>query len=152
MSAGRLRALYYRSGGTYGSPTWTLVGRISDVSRGRERGVSERKYRSAKNVKGVTGYLKRTFSFKYHIKKAGSTDTIADAFEDSFINETVMDVCFMNGKFDTGTTRTGERGPVVVTKLDITESDEDGVTYDVELTEVEDETIAEFAAFSVTTS
>lgn len=150
--AGRKRAVYYRSGGTFASPTWTYVGRISDVQRGRERATNDRMYRGAKNVKSITGYMKRSFSFKYHVKAAGATDTILDALEDSFLNDTVLDVCFMNGKFDTGTTRTGERGPVVVSKCDISESDEDGVTYDVELVEVEDDVITEFAAFSVTTA
>lgn len=154
MSAGRLRAMYLNTAVTtpYTTPTWSHVGRISDVSRTRGRSTSDRMYRGAKNKKKVTGYREYGFSFKYHVKKAGATDTIADKFEDSYTNETVLDVCFMNGLFTTGTTRVGERGPVVVSKLDISEADEEGVTYDVELVEVEDETIAEFAAFTVTTT
>lgn len=76
---------------------------------------------------------------------------MADKLEDSYTNETVLDICFMNGLLSAGTTRVGERGPVVVSKLDIAEADEEGVTYDVELVEVEDETILEFAAYTVTT-
>ncbi len=154
MTAGRLRAAYYNSG-TYGSPTWVLFSRISDVQRGRSRTKSDRKYRGAQVGKKVTGYLEYAWSFKYHVKKAGAADTVLDALEASLLNETVMDVCFMNGKFDTGTTRKGERGPVVVTKLDISEADEDGVTYDVELDHVEDEqsgSLFEVGAYTVTTS
>jgi len=85
-------------------------------------------YRSAENKKKVTGYKEHSFTFKYHVKKAGTTDTVLDKLQDSFDNDTVIDVCFMNGKFDTGTTRTGVRGPVVVSKFDISEADEEGVT------------------------
>ncbi len=137
-TAGRLRAAYYNSA-TFGSPTWVAMGRISDVQRSRSRATSDRKFREAKNAKKVTGYMERGFSFKYHAKKAGATDTVLDKLEDSFTNETVLDVCFLNGLIAAGTTRKGERGPVVVTKLDINEADEEGVTFDVELSEVEDE-------------
>lgn len=154
MSSGRLCAAYYNSA-TYATPTWVLIGRISDVSRSRSRATSDRMYRSAKTKKKVTGYMEYGFSFKYHCKKAGGTDTVLDKLEDSFLNETVLDVAFLNGKIAAGTTRTGERGPVVVSKMDRTESDEEGVTYDIELVEVEDEqpagTAFEFGAYSVVT-
>jgi len=149
--AGRKRAAYYNSG-TYASPTWVHLARISDVNRPQSRSTSDRMYRGAANKKKVTGYKEHSFTFKYHVKKAGTTDTVLDKLQDSFDNDTVIDVCFMNGKFDTGTTRTGVRGPVVVSKFDISEADEEGVTYDVELVEVEDDTIPEITAFSVTTA
>lgn len=158
MSAGRLRALYVNTSSPYsfGTPIWTHVSRISDVQRTRSRATSDRAYRGAQNKKKVTGYKEYGFSFKYHVKKAGAADTMLDRLEASFLNETVMDVCFMNGLFASGTTRTGERGPVVVSKCDIIETDEEGVTYDIELVEVEDEqpagTLFEFSAFSVTTA
>ncbi len=153
MSAGRLRALYLNTAVStpFATPTWSLVSRISDVQRTRARPTSDRAYRGANNKKKILGYKEYGFSLKYHVKKAGATDTIADKLEDSFVNETVLDVCFMNGKFDAGTTRKGERGPVVVSKMDISEADEEGVTYDIELVEVEDETITEFTAYTVTT-
>lgn len=154
MAAGRLRAAYYNTG-TFSSPTWVLMSRISDVSRSRSRPTSDRKYRGAKVGKKITGYLEYSWSFKYACKKAGATDTVLDALEDSFQNETVMDVAFLNGIIASGTTRKGERAPVVVTKLDINESDEEGVTYDVELSHVEDEqsgSLNEVTALTVTTS
>lgn len=158
MSAGRLRALYVNTSSPYSfsSPVWTHASRISDVQRSRSRSTNDRAYRGAKSKKKVTGYKEYGFSFKYHVKKAGATDTMVDRFEDSFQNETVLDVAFMNGLMSSGTTRVGERGPVVVTKLDVIENDEEGVTLDVELSEVEDEqpagTLFEFSAFSVTTA
>lgn len=150
-SAGRLRVAAYNSA-TFASPTWVTLARITDVQRPRSRSTSDRVYRGAENKKKVTGYMDRGFTFKYAVKKAGVTDAVLDKLEDSYTNETVLDMCFMNGAMTTGTTRTGERGPVVVSKLDISEADEEGVTYDVELVEVEDETIAEFIAYSVTTA
>lgn len=149
--AGRKRAAYYNSA-TYASPTWVHLARISDVNRTQSRSSSDRMYRGAKNKKKATGYKEHSFTFKYHVKKAGTADTVLDKLQDSFDNDTVIDICFMNGKFDTGTTRTGVRGPVVVSKFDISEADEEGVTYDVELVEVEDDTIPEITAFSVTTA
>lgn len=157
MSAGRLRTLYLNTAVStpYATPTWTLVSRISDVSRSRSRSTNDRAYRGAENKKKVTGYKEYGFSFKYHVKKAGATDTILDKLEDSFVNETVLDVCFLNGVIASGTTRVGERGPVVVTKCDISENDEEGVTMDIELAEVEDEqggSLFEFGAYTVTTA
>lgn len=150
VAAGRLRVASYNSA-TFASPTWVTFARITDVQRTRSRSTSDRMYRGAQNKKKITGYMERGFTFKYAIKKAGGTDTVADKLEDSYTNGTILDVCFMNGAMTSGTTRTGERGPVVVSKLDISEADEEGVTYDVELVEVEDDTIAEFVAYSVTT-
>lgn len=149
--AGRKRAAYYNSA-TYASPTWVHIGRISDVNRPQSRSTSDRMYRSANNKKKVTGYKEHSFTFKYHVKKAGSADTVLDKLQDSYDNGTTIDVCFMNGKFDTGTTRTGLRGPVQVTKLDLAEPDEEGVYYDVEMVEVEDDTIPEITSFSVVTA
>ena len=157
MSAGRLRALYYNSA-AFASPTWVLFGRISDVNISRSRATGDRKYRSAKTAKKVTGYMEYGISFKYSVKKATPTvtDTVADKLEDSFLNETVLDICALNGVIAAGTTRKGIRGPFVVTKFDVSEGDEDEVTYDVELAEVEDEQPAgtpfETAAYTVTTA
>lgn len=150
-AAGKDRAAYYNSG-TYASPTWVHFARISDVNRPQSRASSDRMYRGAKSKKKVLGYKEFGFTFKYHAKESGSTDTVLDKLQDSYDNETVLDVCFMDGKFDSGTTRVGVRGPVQVSKFDISEADEEGVTYDVELVEVEDNTIPEITAFSVTTA
>lgn len=151
LQAGRKRAAFYNSA-TYGSPTWVQFARITEVTRPQSRSTSDRMYRGAKNKKKATGYIERSFAFKYIPKKAGTTDTVLDKLEDSFVNETVLDVCFMTGTFDTGTTRVGVRGPFVVSKFDLNEPDEEGVSYDVELVEVEDDTIPESVAYSVTTA
>ena len=154
MAAGRLRAAYYNSG-TYASPAWAELSRISDVKRSRSRNSSDRMYRGATTVKSVTGYKKYGWSFKYHIKAAGVSDAVLTALEAAFLADTILDICFMNGRFTTGTTRTGERAPVLVSKCDIDESDESGCTFDVEFVEAEQEqsgVLFEAVAFSVTTA
>ncbi|MEQ1828531.1 MAG: hypothetical protein ABL921_21390 [Pirellula sp.] len=146
MSAGRRRAAYVNTG-TFATPVWVHISRISDVQRPKSRGTSERKYRGAKNVKTVTGYIKYGWTFKYHIKGPNaSADAVLVKLQDSMDSEIVLDVLFLNqrisqptGTFPGGANAVGVRAPVVVTKLDESESDEEGCTYDVELMEVEDE-------------
>ena len=146
MSAGRTRAAYVNTG-TFGTPVWVHISRISGVQRPQSRATSDRKYRGASSVKTVTGYLQYGFTFKYHVKSAKlASDTVAALLQASLASETVLDVCFLNqrlvqptGTFPSGANAIGVRGPVVVTKFDISEEDEEGVTYDVELKEVEDE-------------
>lgn len=159
MSAGRRRAAYINTG-TYATPVWAQMTRISDVKRPKSRGTSDRKYRGANNVKTITGYIKYGFTFKYHLKGPRlSSDAILTLLEASLQDETMMDVIFLDqritqptGTFTSGATAKGVRGPVVCTKLDLDEADEDGVSYDVELVEIEDEqssVLTEVAAFSI---
>jgi hypothetical protein len=115
-------------------------------------------YRGAKNKKKVTGYMEYGVTFKYQVKKAGLADTVLAKLEDSFLNETVIDCIWLNqpltaptGSAAIGTAAKGVRGPFVVSKFDLDEADEDGVSYDVELVEVDHEesgNLVEVAAFS----
>lgn len=157
MSSGRTCKAYVNIGGTYAAPTWIEMARISNVSRPRSRGTSDRMYRGAKNKKKVTGYLENGFSFTYVPAKAGSTgetaDTVITALEGSLLNETILDVYFADAAA-TGVSK-GIRGPVQVSKFDRKEDDEDSVTYDVELVEVEEYAtvggaLIEAAAFATT--
>ncbi len=146
MSAGRTRAAYVNTG-TYTTPVWVHISRITGVQRPQSRATSDRKYRGARSVKTVTGYLTYGFTFKYAVKSSKfATDTVGALLQGSLDNETVLDVCFLNqriiqptGTYPSGANAVGVRGPVVVTKFDIAEEDEDGVMFDVELKEVEDE-------------
>jgi hypothetical protein len=155
MSAGRTRAAYINTG-TFTTPVWVMMSRISDVQRTQSRATSDRKYRGARNVKTITGYMKYGFTFKYHVKAVRlTTDTVLGLLEGSCLNETTLDVCFVNQRIvqtpATGNA-VGVRGPVTCTKCDISESDEEGVTYDIELMEVDDEqpagTLFEIGAFT----
>ena len=155
MSAGRTRAAYINTG-TNTTPVWVMISRISDVNRPQGRATSDRKYRGAKSVKTVTGYMKYGFTFKYHVKAAKlATDTVLGLLEGSLFNETTLDVCFLNQRIVQNPAvgnAVGVRGPVTCTKCDISEQDEEGVTYDIELMEVDDEqpagTLFEIGAFS----
>lgn len=159
-AAGRKRAAYINTG-TYSTPVWTELSRISGVSRPRSRGSGERKYRGAQNAKTITGYKVNGFSFKYHVKAAKFTDAALAALETAYNNDTPLDVFFANqkiiqptGSFTSGDKAVGVRGFVNVMKLDISEEDEEGVTMDVELSEAEHEepagTLVEIGPFEVT--
>jgi hypothetical protein len=160
MSAAGRKCVAYLNTGTFASPVWTALNRITDVKSPQSRGSSDRMYRGAKNKKKVLGYLEYSFAFKYQVKKAGVADTLFDKLEDSNRNEVVLDVFFANqpltaptGSTAIGTAAKGLRGPVVVEKFDRDEADEDGVSYDVNLVEVDHEesgALVEIAAFSVT--
>lgn len=157
--AGRKRKCYVNTG-TYATPVWSEVGRVSNVKRGQSKGASDRYYRSAKNKKKVPGAPEYSFSFKYQIKNPKYADTIMDKFQDSFDNDTVLDMAFLNraiqlatGTFTVGDKAKGIRGPLVCTKFDLDESDDEGVSYDVELVEVDEEQSGsawEVSAYEVT--
>lgn len=140
MTTGRTCKAYVNIGGTLATPTFIEMKRISNVTRPRSRGTGDRMYRGAKNKKKVTGYLENGFAFTYIPAKAGSAaetaDTVLAALEDSLLNETSLDVCFMDRAI-TGDA-VGVRGYVQVSKFDRKEDDEDSISYDVELVEVEE--------------
>ena len=142
MSAGKTCKSYVNIGGTLASPTWVEMKRISNVQRPKSRSTSDRMFRGAKNKKKVGGYIEYGFSFQYVVAKAGSAaataDTVLTALENSLENETVLDVCFMDRSVATVGAK-GVRGPVQCFKLDRKEDDEDSITLEVELNEVEHE-------------
>ena len=154
-AAGRKRAAYLNTG-TFASPAWTMVSRMTNVQRPQGKATSDRMFRGAKNKKKVSGYVEYGFTFTYQVKKANLADTVYDAFLDSFNNDTVLDMCFLNQTIDqpVGTSAgnaVGVRGPLECTKFDIKEEDEDGVTVDIELSEVDHEEsgdLVEVDAFS----
>lgn len=160
MSAAGRRAWGAYNSGTYTTPVWVAFNRISEVERPSSRSTSDRMYRGAKNKKKVTGYMEYGITFKYAVKKAGVADTVLAKLEDSFINETVLDCIWLDqplvvaiGNPAIGQTAKGIRGPYVVAKFDRSEADEDGVSYDVELVEVDHEessVLVETVAFSGT--
>lgn len=156
MTTGRTCKAYVNIGGTLATPTWVEMKRISNVQRPRSRSTGDRMYRGALNKKKVTGYLENGFSFSYITAKAGSAaetaDTVLTALEGSLLNETILDVCFQD-RAVTGASK-GVRGYVQVSKFDRKEDDEDSITYDVELVEVEEYdgagALVEIAAYTTT--
>jgi hypothetical protein len=157
MSAGKDYPVYVNEG-TYSTPDWTRLCRISDVNISRSKGVNDVMMHCSPNKKAIIGYKKNSVTFKYLEKKVGATgvsDAVFDLLEDSYENDTVLDMAFMNGLLSSGTTRQGYRGPMIITKLDRSQADEEGVSYDVEAHEVEDEqggNIWDFGPYEVVTA
>lgn len=134
---GRKAKAYYNTG-TYGTPVWTEIKRGTDWKRPQSRSTSDIKYRGANNVKTAQGYRKYEVSFTYRVKRQGLADTVLAALQASFDAETTLDVVLVDRAIAT-TGAYGIRGPFVVSKFDRNEPDEDGISYDVMLSEVDDE-------------
>lgn len=142
MPAGKSCKAYLNIGGTLSTPTWVEMRRISNVNRPKSRSTSDRMFRGAKNKKKVAGYLEYGFSFQYVPARAGSqaasADTVLTALEASLENETILDALFLDRAVNV-TGAKGVRGPMMCTKLDRKEEDENSIVFDVELVEVEHE-------------
>lgn len=157
MTAGKSYPVYINED-AYATPEWTRVCRATDVSISRSKGTNDVVYHCSPNKKKVTGYKENSVTMKYTVKKVGATgvtDTVFDLIEDSFENDTILDMCFMNGTLSAGTTRQGYRGPMICTKLDRSQADEDAVTYDLEFMEADDEqggSVWNFGAYEVVTA
>jgi hypothetical protein len=148
MQTGRNCSINYNTG-SYGTPTWTELGRASSPSRSQSRPTSRKTYREATTSKNVTGLLDYGISFQYVAKDAGVSDTVLTAILASLRSGTTMDIAMLDD--DAGTSgATGIRGPFVVSECNRSEDDEDAVVYDVTLVEVEDSTnSAETAAYTI---
>lgn len=133
---GRDAKLYYRSGGSYASPTWSEIKRIGDVTVGHEKSTSDLAIRETPNDKVSVGGLKFPISFTYYKRRAVS-DTIHAALLASFLNNTVLDIAAMDQAIAT-VGATGLRGPYVVTKFERGEPVNDSVAYAVEMQEVDE--------------
>ena len=75
------------------------------------------------------------------------TDAILTKLQESFDTETVLDISILDRPSATGAK--GIRGPFQVSQLDLSEDDEDAVTAEVTIVEVEDTTIGEVENFTV---
>jgi len=88
--------LYYNSG-SYGTPTWVIVGDIGDVTpndNDTEIPVPLRSnYPFMTYMRGMTD-LSAEFQLLY---KSGVSDTVYKAFEDAKKNRTPMDLLFLDG-------------------------------------------------------
>ncbi|GAB5404301.1 MAG: hypothetical protein Aurels2KO_25320 [Aureliella sp.] len=135
---GRKNKIYLNTG-TFGTPVWSEMDRITGLKRPQNRGSSEYQYRGAKNKKTAVGYRKFELSFKYETKRnPANADAILALLQDSYDNETVLDMATVDRAIAT-TGATGVRGPVQVTTFDRDEDDESNTSYDVTLSEVDHE-------------
>lgn len=147
MQVGRNCTLNYNTG-TYASPTWTALGRVSSPKLNQARPTSRKVYRESVNSKNVTGVKDIGFTFTYIVKGTAATDAVLTALLASFHSETVMDIAALDRPAASGAK--GIRGPFVVSQINKNEDDEDAVSYDVTLVEVEDDVNAGFNAASYT--
>lgn len=144
-AAGRTATLAFNTG-TFASPVWVEAHRATEVKRPSSRAGSDRKYRGAKNVKTVAGYIKTSITFKYQQKRAGVADAVFTLLQSRFLSGEFIDVAALSQKLTAptgspaiGTPAVGDRGPYVVLKFDRDENDEDGISYDVELAETDED-------------
>ncbi len=142
MKPGRTCTLNYNAG-TYAAPTWTHIARVSSPKQTRGRPATRRTYRSHVNSKNVLGMIDAGITFTY-VCRASGTDTVLTSLMTSLNSDTNMDIAMLDGPAATGAT--GIRGQFKVSQMDRNEDDEDAVSYDVTLVEVEasaaDETTA----------
>lgn len=135
---GRKNKIYLNTG-SYDTPTWTILTRVSNVKRPQSRGTSEYMYRGAENKKTAIGYRSYEINFKYETKRdPESSDTQLAMLQDSYDNGTVLDVAMMNKDIATANAK-GVRGPFVVTDLPRDEADENNTSFEVTLKEVDHE-------------
>jgi hypothetical protein len=146
MRAGRTASCNINTG-TFGTPIWSACGRISSPKRTQTRAANARTYRAATTKKNVLGLKEYGYTFTYVCKAASATDTILAAFQDSYDDEEVLDLAILDRAAVSGAK--GIRGPFQVSQLDLSEDDEDAVSYEITVVEVEDETIGECDNFTV---
>ena len=125
---------FYLNLGTYVSPTWTLVKRCGDVEIGLEKASSEVDTREAPNTKTVVGNRKVSLSFDYFLRQGSTVDLIFAEFEDSYYEDSMIDVALMSGPIATVGIK-GIRGPFVVTNFTRGEPINENVRHSIELQE-----------------
>ena len=99
---GILSKLYYRSGGTYGSPTFTEVTIVGDVSvspQWDEANISSRASRVKSMKKSMLG-----LEFSVMLKKVPG-NTVYGAFVDALMSDNVLDVLVLDGARDANDAR-----------------------------------------------
>jgi hypothetical protein len=133
--------------GTFATPVWSKMGRISSPKRTQGRAANGRTYRDAKNKKNVLGMREYGYTFTYVLKNLTDSDAILTKLQESFDTETVLDISILDRPSATGAK--GIRGPFQVSQLDLSEDDEDAVIAEVTIVEVEDTTIGEVENFTV---
>ena len=123
--------------GTYASPTWSPMGRVSSPSITQGRPVARKTYRESPNSKNITGMRDIGLTFTYILRGNVATDTIFTALSNSYFTDSILDIAALDRPAGAGAR--GIRGPFVVSQFDRNEDDEDAVSYDVTLVEVEDD-------------
>jgi len=133
--------------GTFGTPVWSAIGRLSSPKRTQTRAANARTYRAATTKKNILGLKEYGFSFTYVVKGIADSDAILVLLQESFDDETALDIALLDRPAGTGAK--GIRGPFQVSQFDRNEDDEDAVTYEVTVVEVEDSAIGECDNYTI---
>jgi hypothetical protein len=143
MQVGRTCTMNINTG-TFASPTWSAAGRISSPTINMARPASRKVYRESPNSKNVLGVRDMGFSFTYIVRGIVATDAVLTLLLNSFHNDSVIDMAALDRAAGSGAR--GIRGPFQVSQINKNEDDEDAVSYDVTVVEVEDDVNANFHA------
>jgi hypothetical protein len=133
----RLSKLYLNAG-TYASPTWSRVDKVEDVDIDMGKDASELNTRETPNTKTLGGGQKKIgIKFSY-FPVDGQTDAIFNKLEQSYWQDTCIDIAAMPSAGIAVAGTKGIRGPFLVTKFDRKEPAKGPVKYDCELQETDD--------------
>jgi hypothetical protein len=143
MQVGRQCSMNVNTG-TFATPVWSAAGRVSSPKINMARPTSRKVYRESPNSKSVTGVRDIGLTFTYIVRGNTATDAVLTLLLNSFNNDTVLDMAALDRPAGSGAK--GIRGPFQVSQMNKNEDDEDAVSYDVTIVEVEDDVNANFNA------
>ncbi len=137
VSAGRDQSLYFNDtadvvtagAGTYAAPVWVLIDRIGDLDIDNTKSSTEVNMRAYSSTIKVFGNKGRELSFTYY-KRAGNADTVFNVLEDSYENNTCLDLSIAEADIATSGTRS-QRGPFVVESMARAEPVDGVVSYSI---------------------
>jgi len=147
MQVGRKCTLNINTG-TYTTPIWSPIGRVSSPKLALGRPNSRKTYRESRNSKNVLGMLDVGLTFTYIQRAATATDTVLASLIASLYTDTVLDLAALDRPAATGAK--GIRGPFSVSAMPKNEDDEDAVSYEVTVVEVTDDANPSFIADAYT--
>lgn len=105
----------YENTGTNALPTWSELDRLVNESLDFEKDVQKNKNRASKWTRGVPGHLGLSGSFTYQ-EILNEADSAFDNLWDSYLNDTVIEMAFMDGDIAT-TGNKGFRAGMMVNKM-----------------------------------
>jgi hypothetical protein len=136
MQVGRRCTLNINTG-TFTTPIWSPIGRVSSPQTSFGRPTARKTYRESRNSKNVLGMLDVGMTFTYIQRAATAADTILASLFNSLYTDAVLDLAALDRPAGTGAK--GIRGPFAVSAMPKSEDDEDAVSYEVTVVEVTDD-------------
>jgi hypothetical protein len=115
--------------GTHTAPAWVEIARVGDVARTGAKNQTEVNMRASDTTIVVYGNRSREITLTYY-KKKGTADSVFDVLNDSFENDTILDLAMMEGPINVDG-QLGVRGPFTVAQMDKSEPIDGVDTYDI---------------------